>query len=222
MKKLIVCLANSKKYGERCIAGIEVISLGTQRYKVVKDNDQPKWIRPVSNRDHGEISAELVKQIQLFDIVELEILAECPKGYQSENALLDNGHIKAIGKVKLSTETVDKFLSTNLNVIFLNRGKAVPKDKIDSVTNSLVFIKPDNVRFSLVKNTRGEEKLRSQFDFNGIPYDFPITDLDFLKKFGKKPDDALKYPNIYFTISLGVELDGTGWHYKLIAGITYF
>ena len=216
MKKLIVCLANSKKYGERCIAGIEIVPTGGNKYKVVKDDNQPRWIRPVSNREHGEISTQLVKQIELFDIVEMKVTNKCPQGYQTENMLLDNANIKSIGKLKLKTELVDKFVSTKLDVIFLNRGKAVPKEKIDQVTNSLVFIKPEKVKFNSVKSLEGEEKLRSQFEFNGIPYDFPITDVDFLKRY----NEISQYRNIYFTISLGVEFKD--WYYKLIAGVIYF
>jgi len=220
MKKLFVCLANSKKYGERCIAGIEVILAANGNYRVVRDNGQPKWIRPVSNAEHGEISAKLVKDIQLFDVVEMEMSAECPRGYQSENVLLDDDHIKSVDKINLSKETVEKFLSTGLDVIFINRGKAVPADKIGKVTASLILIKPNNVKFTPVANAIGEEKLRAQFQFNGINYDLPITDVDFLKKLGNKLNALAMYPNFYFTISLGVEFKG--WYYKLVAGIIYF
>jgi hypothetical protein len=36
MKTLFICLANSKKFGERCIAGIEVRKTGSTYYPIKK------------------------------------------------------------------------------------------------------------------------------------------------------------------------------------------
>ena len=49
MKAIFICLANSKKYGERCIAGIELTKGANGNLTVVKENGRPKWIRPVSS-----------------------------------------------------------------------------------------------------------------------------------------------------------------------------
>ena len=43
--KRMVCLANSRKLNGRCVAGIELV--GDRRIG---------WIRPVSDREHGEVS----------------------------------------------------------------------------------------------------------------------------------------------------------------------
>ena len=43
--KRVVCLANSRKLSGRCVAGKELVS------------DRPlRWLRPVSNREHEEVS----------------------------------------------------------------------------------------------------------------------------------------------------------------------
>lgn len=78
-------MANSKKYGERCIAGVEIVFHGSGKYSVTKVDSQPKWVRPVSQKGHGEVSVAIVGTVQLLDIVEIEIIEECPQGYQSEN-----------------------------------------------------------------------------------------------------------------------------------------
>ena len=44
-RKRIVCLANSRKLAGRCIAGREW-----------HDEQPGDWIRPVSKREHGEVS----------------------------------------------------------------------------------------------------------------------------------------------------------------------
>jgi len=77
--KRIVCLANSRKLNGRCIAGKELLggrSVG--------------WIRPVSAREHEEVS-EYERQYedgsdpQVLDIIDVSLLDPRPKSYQQEN-----------------------------------------------------------------------------------------------------------------------------------------
>ena len=42
-RKTIVCLANSKKLGDRCVAGFEI--------------DSQQWIRPIGSGSHGAVTA---------------------------------------------------------------------------------------------------------------------------------------------------------------------
>src|SRR5436853_7626805 len=99
MKKYFVCLANSKKYTQRCIAGIELLKTDSG-FEVLKNNQEPVWIRPISNSLHGEVSSILVDHIKLLDIVELEITSPSPNGYQSENARFKEQRLKVIRKIK--------------------------------------------------------------------------------------------------------------------------
>src|SRR5690349_16723407 len=81
--KRIVCLANSRKLSGRCIAGIELA--GTRR---------DGWIRPVSDREHQEVS-EHERQYddgsdpKLLDIMDVPLIEARPKEYQRENWRLD-------------------------------------------------------------------------------------------------------------------------------------
>ena len=83
---MFICLANSKKYNQRCIAGIELKKSLRKGYKyqIVKQDDNPVWIRPVSTSEQGEVSSELVDHVNLLDIVEVNVRAVAPQGYQSE------------------------------------------------------------------------------------------------------------------------------------------
>lgn len=82
--KRLVCLANSRKLNGRCVAGIEL----------AQDNRRIAWIRPVSAREHEEVS-EYERQYEdgsdprVLDIMEVPLLEPRPKGYQQENWLLD-------------------------------------------------------------------------------------------------------------------------------------
>lgn len=217
MKRIFVCLANSKKHTERCVAGIELIS-DKDRYSIVRDRQNPHWIRTVSEREHGEVSVELAGHLNLLDIVEFEAIRDVPKGYQSENILYDEHFgFNVISKIHPSVNVLDKFVSQNYSTLFLNRGKAVPADRIDELNHSLVFIKPKDVNIFTGQSATGHTQVRSSFVYNNSSYDFPVTDIDFLREFSLRPDSFLNLPNYYFTISLGLEFQN--WHTKLIAGV---
>ena len=81
--KRIVCLANSRKINGRCVAGIEIA-----------DGQRLGWIRPVSAREHQEVS-EYERQYQngadprVLDIMDVPLLKAQPHECQQENWLLD-------------------------------------------------------------------------------------------------------------------------------------
>ena len=85
--KRIVCLANSRKQNERCIAGREWIN----------GQEAGKWVRPVSARDNQQVSFserqyEDGSDPQVLDIIDIPLLEPCPTGYQTENWLLHSGN----------------------------------------------------------------------------------------------------------------------------------
>lgn len=84
--KTIVCLANSKKHGGTCVAGIELLAPGTG-----------VWVRPVSSRTGHEVN--IVEQTlpdgsqpQVLDVISVGLFRSEPSGYQSENWVLDDKH----------------------------------------------------------------------------------------------------------------------------------
>lgn len=84
----IICLANSKKNGDRCIAGIDICT--------------GKWIRPVSDFQDGRIPVNrcLVngQEPQLLDILNIP-LKETSSGYECENLSILANIWERIGKV---------------------------------------------------------------------------------------------------------------------------
>lgn len=81
--KRLLCLANSRKLNGRCVAGIELAG-----------NQRVGWIRPVSAREHEEVS-EYERQYEdgsdpgVLDVMNVPLIEPRPKGYQQENWLLD-------------------------------------------------------------------------------------------------------------------------------------
>jgi len=215
MKSLFICLANSKKFGERCIAGIEVKKDG-RAYQPIEKEGKSKWLRPISKFQHGAVSEDLVGGINLMDIIEIDVKELCPNGYQSENATFKPESIKKIGNIKLSEENLDRFIDMDQQYLFGNRGKAVSEDVIDSVEHSLTLIKVTNFQ---VNRRDYDGQLRIDFVFNHNRYDLPITDIDFIQKYNEN-EVLLENTNcLYLAISLGIFHNG--WHSKLIAGVIY-
>ncbi|OQY10209.1 MAG: hypothetical protein B6I30_08690 [Desulfobacteraceae bacterium 4572_187] len=216
MKTLFICLANSKKFGERCIAGIEVKKDGNV-YQPVEKEGKPKWLRPISKFQHGAVGEDLVGGIKLMDIIEIDIEELCPNGYQSENATFKPKSIKKIGNIRISEENLDRLIDMGQYYLFGNRGKAVSEDVIDSVGHSLTLIKVTDFQ---VNKRDSDGQPRIDFVFNHNHYDLPITDIDFIQRYNEN-ETLLKNTNcLYLSISLGIFHNG--WHSKLIAGILYF
>lgn len=215
MKTTFICLANSKKYGERCISGIVVEKTDSGHLNVLKENNRPKWIRPVSNIQHGEIPATLVKDIKILDIVELKIIQNCPKGYQSEDVLFRTNSLKTASSINPSKNNLNKLIDISYPMIFGNTGKAVSVEHISELDYSLTFIKPQNFEV-YEKCYEFDKQIRGRFTYNGTHYDLPITDVHFLRTLNNSIP-FFNQDNVYLTISLGIEFKG--WHYKLIAGV---
>ncbi len=89
----IVCLANSRKRNNKCIAGINLKT--------------GQWIRPITNTEDGAIPHYLTltngTPLQVLDIVDIPLNEKNRgKGYESENRLTLSGEWKITGQVQSS------------------------------------------------------------------------------------------------------------------------
>jgi len=87
MIKRIICLANSRKLGDRCIAGRELLA----------DGRVGSWVRPVSARPDEAISLLEMRYAnggnpQLLDVIDITFIGPRPKSNQPENWLIDSGY----------------------------------------------------------------------------------------------------------------------------------
>lgn len=213
MPTRFVCLANSFKEGGRCLAGIELDDNNNPRV----ENGHPKWIRPICNTPHGEVHTHLVAHINILDIIEVVITSYPNQGnYQAENAHFRENSIRVIGQFNNNNLNI---LCDNRNLIFANRGKAVPENSIGNLTYSLMFIKTN--QFEVIEKIYDDNpdrpKIRLVFTYNGNQYDLPVTDPVFLHRYQTNPDFLENYHEIFLSLSLAVIWNN--WYYKLIAGI---
>ena len=181
--------------------------------------NRPKWIRPVTNADHGEVPTKLVDAMKMLEVFEVDIVRDCPKGYQSENALFYQPSLKKIKALEnVTLKHLEWIADQESNHLFFGKGKAISKEFIYKVSHSLCLIKGENVQVYGKKYREWEiPKPRVAFGYQGNRYDLSITDVAFLQAYEKDKTIIEKANHVFITVSLGAEHEG--WFYKIAAGI---
>jgi hypothetical protein len=216
MDKLFICLANSYKRGGRCLAGVEVCFSASGHWGIVRDEfGSPRWVRPVSRFQHGEIPNDEAVGISLMTIIRAVDVVPCPTGAHAENVFysrLENTYLKVCFSAPVLTCLYDR---QHVD-IFYNKGKAIHPSDYSKGNYSLMFICPKNA-LAYVDTGREKPQFRMEFEYHDTHYDFPITDPEFLDFLRDDPEQLGDFPNIFLTLSLGLEHEG--WHHKLVAGV---
>jgi hypothetical protein len=218
--KRLVCLANSRKLLHRCVAGKEVAG-----------GKPVGWIRPVSAREHEEVS-EYERQYEdgsdprVLDIMDVPLLEHRPKTYQQENWLLDPDHYwRKTGSADWGD--LSGFadpggpLWINGYSTYNGRNDTIPLASAETLTTSLRLLHIDSLRLSVFKpgEAFGNPKRRVQgrFQHAGVEYRLWVTDPRYERVFLAKPDGEYSIGECYLTVSLGEPYNDAC--YKLIAAI---
>lgn len=211
----IVCLANSFRVGGRCLGGIEI----DQNNNPIIQNGRPKWIRPVCNTEHEEVPTHLVSDISLLDILEFQAIQATGHGHQSENVLFNTNTITTNGRFPISR--LENLIDNNrYNLVFGNRGAAVPEHKVYELSYSLILLSLTEFETNeRVFENRQYPQIKLSFRHNGNLYNFPITDPSFLHRYGINNNILQGKQKIYVTFSLAAPHEE--WSSKLVAGIMF-
>lgn len=212
MSTRFVCLANSYKEGGRCVAGIML----DKRNNPIMEGGLPKWIRPVSDTEHGEISEEMVAHFNLLDILELKVENYVGEGYQSENATFEEDSIQKIGTFDVGR--LNK-LCDERPALLASTAKAIHQDHIHRHSHSLtlVGVKDFEAYEQESEHHPGKQSLRLSFTHEHNQYDFPITDPIFKYNYQYKADYLDNVEQMLLTLSVGLPLNA--FHFKLVAGV---
>jgi hypothetical protein len=217
LTKRVVCLANSRKLSGRCIAGKE-IQTGT-------------WIRPVSARASQEVSESERNYADgtdpaVLDVIDIPLLEPRPKGYQSENWLLDPKYYWHRTRVMRAADLmplIDKPSALWVNGMSSQAGR---NDRVDTATAagldvSLYLIDVDEGVFHVFAPgaSFGNIKRRVQltFEHRGEPYALWVTDPLIERDHLRRPDGEYPLGASFLTISLGEPI--SGYAYKLVAAV---
>ncbi len=217
MKKQLICLANSRKYGGRCLAGIEVFRDENQKLQLTRQPDgKPKWIRPVSETEFGAVPNLTTKHIQLLDIVSFDAGIACPENYQTENVFYLKKEFQKESFLHCRCENLDQLADCECQEILGSRSKSIRHENIGHLDRSIVLIKTDEPK--LIFKEWGSQ-LRLGFSHRETFYDLPVTDTDFHCRWIDRPNLVAAARSIYLCISISLERDG--WHQKLVAGVLW-
>ena len=220
--KRIVCLANSRKSGGRCIAG-----------KEVNNGEFGDWIRPVSDRENEEVSKEECQyedgnEPDLLDIIDIPLLKHQPHDYQKENWLLDSkskwtkGDKAEVGDLWNLVDSNATLWSNESNSKEGLKNR-IAEDNCKAIDGSLRFIYVDKLilKVSGPKYKNKSKTVRGVFQYDQIEYNFSVTDPKIEKYYSNKFNDDYELGKSFLTISLGDLHDEfpCKFAYKLIAAI---
>ena len=215
-----ICLAHSKKYSERCVAGVRV--------------DTAEWIRPISREKHGELTPAQLKladggEPRNFDVISAWLGERVPVKNQPENWRIQNSPWRLVSRpAPIEHAVILKKALFRGSVLFGNTVDRVSYRvfETDPAKESLVLAKPAHPRWTVKRTLTWKKQLRVSFGLGSSTYDLAVTDIpydDKLKELelGEYSSEQLGIQNehaIYFTISLGEPLDN-GYCFKLVAAV---
>lgn len=182
MKKIIVVLAKSAKYGGYCVAGIE---LGTNR-----------WIRPVTHDENtqGAVPADAIvyadkTEIQPLDVVQIEFASADASEVQPENFFYTAETWKKFGRWSMSD--FEKFCGLDsTDYIFYDDARRIEPKVVSTfdvdARRSLMILPVENVSV-ITEMSNDEKKIRASFDYNGTRYErFGVGDIALREEFSAR------------------------------------
>lgn len=227
----IICLANSKKPGGRCLAG-----------KLYSRGKFGRWMRPISGR-MDEALSESERQVgknwmgvgvepALLDILEFSILSPRPTNHQVENWLIN----PRMYMLRMGQITPNELLPVidNPNSLWTvgsssSRGSSdfVPEERIHEAVESLYLIHPELLSLHVTTDEymgRETRQVRGEFTYGGVIYNLKVTDPIVEAKYLATGDGIYKNVNALLTISLAEKIfvpkyNHSAGYYKLIAGV---
>jgi putative nucleic acid modification protein with dual OB domain len=214
--KRMVCLANSRKYAGRCIAGKEVLAQGFG-----------SWVRPVSARTTTELARNERryadgKDPKILDVMDVWLREPAPHGYQTENHLVEaaRGYRRA-GTVEWERvgELLDRpdTLWANGSSSYHGLNDRVQAEQAAAWTWSLALIAPQALSMR-VHSEGGKPRVRAWFQYGGAAYVFSVTDPFAEWEWLAKPDGEYAVEGAVLCVSLG-EPHTDGYCYKLVATV---
>lgn len=216
----IVCFANSRKNGKRCVAGKTWARLGRSR-----------WVRPVSREASGALSLDLLAypdgaQPGLLDIVRVPLDGEHPQGHQRENALTSDDYFWT-KTGRLGWSGIDAFVDEPAQLWSLHgHGGAMFNNRVPqgrAAGPSLYLIRVAVLQLGLVHAPTPADPYRrvvaGEFDYHGVAYRLSVTDPKMEALCRLQPGRRIRIEQAVLCVSLGLVY--MQYHYKLIAGVLY-
>ena len=208
-----LCLANSRKGGGRCVAGL-VPGRG--------------WVRPVPNASGSAVPTARSKHFGLLDVVTADLASPVPLKSQPENVILGpEGFSKTTGHDPLSLRSeLEALIGKEPDLLFRGRSDRIAEAEIDDepIKNSLVVVEPKTIRWRRTTSiSTGRPQVRCLFNIGEGSFSLVVTDLVVEEALRQLPSgiherNAAGFRDnqrLLLTISLGEAFEQH--HYKLVA-----
>lgn len=216
----IVCFANSRKDGRRCVAG-----------KTWLCNDQGAWVRPVSRDASRALPPATVTyqnggQPSLLDIVQVPLQARLPEGHQPENSLVDDAY-PWIKSGRLNWADIDQWVD-HPQQLWHNDSQSfgMLNNRVDAsvqIHSSLQLIRVPALVVKLIAAPLADKPHRQvvvgEFVYHGVRYRTHVTDSQVEAQCRANPVGRLDIAQAVLCISLGNCF--RQHYYKLVAGVLF-
>ena len=216
---VILCLANSKKLGGRCAAGLR--------------SDGTGWVRMVSKLQYGILNAAHLflntgNEAALLDVLEIGLTKPKPAIHQPENWLLDG----SVWKLHAKQDVQDWAAIVRKAIVAgpeLLRGCA---DRVSYVElrekpaeASLALIAPQTLELLLIKKPEGKHQVRGRFWLGNqtqtCEYNLSMTDPIWEKRVLKEGNQCLRQADRKFLVTVSLGEPFHDYCYKVIAAIIH-
>jgi hypothetical protein len=202
----VLCLAYSRKYSARCVAGLRLDTL--------------EWVRPVSANDHGELSAascrlDVGRAPKPLDIVRMPLLRPRPEKHQPENWAVGDRQWQLVDELNVqgAAQYLDEVLVAGPELL----GNVEDSHDWDWLQDNGIEESLGLVRVVPHFYVNPWEKLRASFQLRSVPYDLAVTDVAGWTGGAKEASSIVAKSDWYLTVSLGERYDRKNRAYKLVA-----
>jgi len=221
----ILCLANSKKHGGRCVAGLRT--------------DGEGWIRPVSFAREGTLyerhyTLDDGSEARVLDLLRIRFAIPRPEPHHPENRLITHARWQLLSRP--APQEVLGLLESHLTPgpeLLGSLTDRVPFAAFEakSAAGSLALVEPDDLRWVIKTSRAGERRTRVAFTLRGMRYNLALTDPDWERRLsplaiGEHPrraggiEDSAR---LFLTVSLSEPFQSDDraekFCYKLVAAV---
>lgn len=220
-EKTVLSLANSRRPGGTCFAGKEFAK-----------GKSSNWVRPINAANGGAISGrdslyEDLSHAELLDIVKVPLLAPKPHLHHMEDHQIDPAVFWAkVGRatwqdVEKATDIVKGELWVNEDSSFHGQNDKVSETSAAKLGGSLYLIKPETLELVVgmesVYQAPDIRRVRAKFSYNGIRYNFVVTDEPLEQAYFATGDGTYRIDDARLCVSLAEVLRGSAT--KLVASV---
>ncbi|HVC35070.1 MAG TPA: hypothetical protein VNL16_16280 [Chloroflexota bacterium] len=219
----VVCLANSRKYGGRCVAGLRAAGGG--------------WVRPVSRGHDGVLLPQHYKlsdgsDARVLDLLRIDLAGPRPGPHQPENWVIGSRQWELLARpapADLVAGVVRRHLLMGPSLLG-SESDRVPFSTFSEnhAIASLALVAPSRVEWEIRVPAPGTRHTRAVFRLGEAEYDLSVTDLAWEYRLLRLPPGRHSMQaagladgdRLLLTISLGEPYAVDDCCYKLVAAIT--